>query len=71
MGTDFGRNRIAVTRPSDGVMVHLGTVGVEKFRDKLTEKPTWNESGLPMVGEKVIPIIHQYDRIDTSKWGVL
>ena len=70
MGTEFGKKSIGVVRPSDGLMVHLGTVGVQKFRDKLIEKPTWDDSGLPMVGEKVIPIIHQYDRIDTSKWGV-
>jgi hypothetical protein len=70
MGTEFGRKSIRMVRPSDGLMVHLGTVGVQKFHDKLIEKPTWNEMGMPTVSEKVIPIIHQYDRIDTSKWGV-
>ena len=70
MGTEFGRKGVAVSRPSDGLMVHLGTVGVQKFRDKLVEKPTWDESGLPTVNGQVIPIIHQYDRVDTSKWGV-
>jgi hypothetical protein len=50
-------------------MVHLGTVGVQKFRSRLIEIPTWDENGLPMVGGKVIPIIHQYDRVDTSKWS--
>ncbi len=71
MGTDFGRKRIAVTRPSDGVMVHLGTVGVEKFRDKLTEKPSWIDWEIPTLWfGKVIPIIHQYDRVDTSKWWI-
>jgi len=67
MGTAFGNERIATTRPSDGLMVHLGTVGVQKFRDKLTEKPTWDENGLPMIDDVVIPIIHQYDRIDRIK----
>ena len=71
MGTEFGRKTIRRVRPSDGLMVHLGTVGVQKFRDKLVEKPTWDETGLPTVSGTVIPIIHQYDRIDTSKWGVL
>ena len=71
MGTEFGNKSIDMVRPSDGLMVHLGTVGVQKFRDKLIEKPTWDESGLPAVNGKVIPIIHQYDRVDTSKWGVL
>lgn len=70
MGTDMGHDSILRTRPSNGLMVHLGTVGVQKFRDKLLEKPTWDESGLPTVNGKVIPIIHQYDRVDTSKWGV-
>lgn len=70
MGTEFGRKSIGMVRPSDGLMVHLGTVGVQKFRDKLVEKPTWDESGLPTVNGQVIPIIHQYDRVDTSKWGV-
>lgn len=70
MGTEMGTNFILRTRPSHGLMVHLGTVGVQKFRDKLLEKPTWDESGLPTVNGKVIPIIHQYDRVDTSKWGV-
>ena len=71
MGTEFGRKSIAITRPSDGLMVHLGTVGVQKFRDKLIEKPTWDETNLPMVNGIVLPIIHQYDRVDTSKWGVV
>lgn len=70
MGTEFGTSKVAVVRPPDEFIVHLGTVGVQKFRDKLSEKPTWDETGLPMVNGKVIPIIHQYDRVDTSKWGV-
>lgn len=70
MGTEFGKRSIRMVRPSDGLMVHLGTVGVQKFRDKLVEKPTWDESKLPSVGGNVIPIIHQYDRVDTSRWGV-
>jgi hypothetical protein len=69
MGTEFGRKSIRMVRPSDGLMVHLGTVGVQKFRSRLIEIPTWDENGLPMVGGKVIPIIHQYDRVDTSKWS--
>jgi hypothetical protein len=69
MGTEFGRKTIQQVRPSDGLMVHLGTVGVQKFRDKLIEKPTWDDTGLPIVNGTAIPIIHQYDRVDTSKWG--
>ena len=69
MATEFGRC-IGVSRPSDGLMVHLGTVGVQKFRDKLTEKPAWDESHLPAVNGQPIPIIHQYDRVDTSKWNI-
>lgn len=68
MGTKFGSKNIAMSRPSDGLMVHLGTVGVQKFRDKLVEKPTWDETKVPEIKGTAIPIIHQYDRIDTSKW---
>jgi hypothetical protein len=70
MGTEFGRKSIGVVRPSDGLMVHLGTVGIEKFQLMLTEKPQWGSDELPSANGKVIPIIHQYDRVDTSKWGV-
>lgn len=70
MGTEFGKNLVHVSGLGDGLMVHLGTVGVQDFRDKLTEKPSWDESGIPMVGGKVVPIIHQYDRIDMSKWEI-
>lgn len=68
MGTKFGLENVAISRPSDGLMVHLGTVGVQKFRESLTEKPTWDESKVPEVNGVELSIIHQYDRIDTSKW---
>jgi len=67
MGTAFGQEKIAVTKPSDGLMIHLGTIGDQKFKDKLTEKSTWDESKLPMIDDIVIPIIHQYDRIHHVK----
>jgi len=71
MGTDFGRKRVAISRPSDGLMVHLGTVGVQKFQDKLTQKPSWAEGEIPSTFGRAISIIHQYDRIDTSKWELI
>jgi hypothetical protein len=71
MGTHLGANSVNVVGLSDGLMVHLGTVGVEKFQDKLTQKRSWGDGELPSVNGKVIPIIHQYDRVDTSKWGIL
>ena len=71
MGTEFGKNDIAMSRPSEGLMVHLGTVGVEKFRNSLVEKPTWDERKIPQVNGINIPIIHQYDRINTTEWDLL
>ena len=70
MGTEFGKENIMKTRPSDGLVVHLGTVGVEKFRNKLIETPSWKDGEIPSVNGKVIPILHQYDRVDTSKWNL-
>jgi hypothetical protein len=70
MGTKFGKETVAITRPSDGLMVHLGTVGVHKFRDNLIEKPTWDETLIPEINGVTIPIVHQYDRINTSKWNL-
>lgn len=71
MGTEFGKNNIAMSRPSEGLMVHLGTVGVQKFRESLVEKPTWDETKMPNIDGNVIPIIHQYDRINTSQWSLI
>lgn len=71
MGTEFGQQNIAVTRPSDGLMVHLGTVAVEEFQDKLLENPSWDLSEFPQVDGKKIAVIHQYDRIDTQAWNML
>jgi len=71
MGTKFCFEKIAMSRPSDGLMVHLGTVGVQRFRDKLIEPPTWDETKMPTVNGSVLPIIHQYDRINTSQWNLL
>ncbi len=71
MGTKLISDKVAITRPSDGLMVHLGTVGVQKFRDKLIEVPSWDESKIPNINNNVIPIIHQYDRINTNNWELL
>lgn len=63
MGTGFISSKVHISRPSEGLIVHLGTVGVEEFRGKLLEKPMWPDGELPSVNGKVFPIIHQYDRI--------
>lgn len=71
MGTEMMKNKIHASRPNEGLMVHLGTVGVVDFKEKLTWKPTWKSEEIPNIDGKTIPIVHQYDRVDTSKWGVL
>ena len=65
LGTEFGQQNIAITRPSDGLMVHLGTIGLEKFQHALLERPQWDLQELPHINGELIPIIHQYDRLDS------
>lgn len=63
MGTSFFKDTVHMSRPSENLMVHLGTVGIEKFKPWIIEKCDWNSNGLPCIKEQVFPIIHQYNRI--------
>jgi hypothetical protein len=63
MGTQFFKDNVHMSRPSEGLMVHLGTVGIEKFRPWIIDRPVWDDDDLPSVDGSVFPIIHQYNRI--------
>jgi len=69
LGTEFGKQNIAITKPSEGLMVHLAVIGTQKYKDKIFEKPTWDENFVPNINNVAIPIIHQYDRLDPSIWS--
>ena len=63
MGTKLFSERIHMSRLSEGFMVHLAVTGVNKFKDKLIQSPTWKDDELPNLDGVIYPIIHQYDRV--------
>lgn len=70
LATEFGKEKIAITRPSEGLIVHLHVMRSKSdYVDKITEKPSWDEDLVPTVNNIPIPIIHQYDRLDPSVWS--
>lgn len=67
---------IHMCRPSDGLVVHLGTVGpTEKqgeFEPHLTEKPPRIAGGLPVTpAGELFPIVHQYDKVPAIQHKLL
>lgn len=64
MELDLFSEKIHTCKLSDGFVVHLAVTGVDKFQDKLIEKPSWKKDELPKINGKVYPIIHQYDRVE-------
>jgi hypothetical protein len=70
LATEFGKEKIAITRPSDGLIVHLHVMRTNSdYVDKITEKPSWDENLVPAVNNIPIPILHQYDRLDPNVWS--
>jgi hypothetical protein len=70
MGTEFGKKMIHMSTPSEGLMVHMGTVSADKFQEFIIDKTNNLKGQLPSIDGNIFPIIHQYDRFPET-WSLL